>query len=79
MAMYPVKNGKDAQKAAAEMAKLFGPSQVDQTIRQAIQFCWMSLPAKRRNVKELEKQVRRIFERAMRNLREDGEAFGRSE
>jgi len=55
MAMYSIKSRKDSQKAAAEMAKFFGPGQVDQTIRQAIHFCWMSLPPKRKNVKELEK------------------------
>jgi hypothetical protein len=76
MAMFPVKSKKDAEKAAAAMAKMFGPGQVDQTIRQAIHLCWMSLPPKRKNVKELEKQVRRIFERAVRDIREDSKQFG---
>jgi hypothetical protein len=79
MAMYSVKSGKDAEKAAAAMAKMLGPGQVDQTIRQAIRLCWMSLPPKRKNVKELEKQVRRIFERALRDIREDSKHFGGSE
>ena len=29
---------------AENMAGLFGPQQIDQFIRQAVQFCWMSLP-----------------------------------
>jgi hypothetical protein len=78
MAMYSIKTGKDSQRAAAAMAKVFGPGQVDQTIRHAIHFCWMSLPPKRKNVKELEKQVRRIFERALRDFREDSEQFNQS-
>ena len=78
MAMVTIKSGKDAEQASAAMAKIFGPGQVDQTIRHAIHQCWMSLPLKRKNVKELEKQVRRIFERAIRDIREDNKQFGGS-
>jgi hypothetical protein len=60
---------------AERMSDLMGPGQIDQQIRQALQFCWMSLPKERRTLDELESQVRRIFERAMRDFREDGEAF----
>ena len=54
----------------------FGPHQVEQQIRQAIQMCWMALPSDRKNVDEVEKQIRRIVDRALRNLREDSDAFG---
>jgi hypothetical protein len=54
---------------------MFGPGQVDQQIRQAIQMCWMMLPAGKKNADEMEKQMRRVFERSIRNMREDGEAF----
>ena len=60
-------------------ADFFGPGHVDQTIRQAIQVCWMVLPKERRNADEMEKQFRRIVDRALRDFREDSEAFGRSE
>ena len=60
----------------ATMAELWGPGQVDQTIRQAIQFCWMSLPKEKRTVDELEKQIRRLVERALKDYREDRESFG---
>jgi hypothetical protein len=66
-------NGPDA---AAKMRDMFGPGQVDQHIRQAIQFCWMMLPNDQKSVDELEKQVRRIFERAIKAVREDADAFG---
>ncbi|MEM9791070.1 MAG: hypothetical protein AAF842_11790 [Planctomycetota bacterium] len=58
-----------------ERARFFGPQQVDQTVRQAIQFCWLGLPAERRNVDEVEKEVRRIVDRAINDLREDDRAF----
>jgi hypothetical protein len=59
-----------------KMAEFFGPEQVDHSIRQAVQFCWMSLPKGRRTSEELEKQLRRLFERALKDFREDREAFG---
>lgn len=59
------------------MSQFFGPGQVDQTIRQAIQVCWMALPKDKRNVEEVERQIRRVVERALEDLREDGEAFKR--
>ena len=61
------------------MADFYGPGQINQTIWQAIHFCWLALPKERKNADELEKQVRRIVDRALRDFREDSEAFGRSE
>ena len=64
----------DAEK---KMADFFGPHQVDQTIRQALQFCWMSLPNDRRTPEEVDKQFRRLVDRALKDFREDREAFGK--
>ena len=61
---------------AGRFRAMFGPHQVDQLIRQAIQFCWMGLANDKRNVDEVEKQIRRIVDRALRDLREDADAFG---
>ena len=58
------------------MRGMFGPTQVDTEIRQAIQFCWMALPEQKRNADEVERQIRRLVDRALRDLREDTEAFG---
>lgn len=58
------------------MAEFFGPGQVDQTVRQAIHFCWMGLPRERKNMDELERQIRRIVDRALKDFRDDAEAFG---
>ena len=56
--------------------KMYGPDQVDQQIRQAIQFCWMILPDDKRSVDEVERQIRRVVDRALKNLREDRDSFG---
>lgn len=71
-------SGEDGGDDPAEkMADLFGPGQVDQMIRQGVHFCWMALPKERRTVEELERQVRRVVDRALRDFREDQAAFGR--
>jgi hypothetical protein len=66
----------DDADATEPMAAMFGPSQVDHTIRQAIQFCWMGLPKARRTQDELEAQIRRIVDRALRDFKEDAQVFG---
>lgn len=62
-----------------DLGQMFGPGHVDQSIRQAVQACWMALPKSRRNVNEVEQQIRRLMERALNDLREDSAAFGHEE
>ena len=69
--------GEDSEEAQERMAEMFGPAQIDQMIRNGIQFCWMALPKNRKNQEELEKQIRRIVDRALKDFREDREQFGR--
>jgi hypothetical protein len=57
------------------MREMFGPGQIDHFVRQAIQFCWMGLPKENRTVDELERQIRRIVDRALRDVREDFDQF----
>lgn len=79
MAAFVTCSSADGGEDAAEkMAEMFGPGQIDQMIRQGIQYCWMALPKDRRNAAELEKQIRRIVDRALEDFREDQEQFGRS-
>jgi hypothetical protein len=66
----------DDPETAKKVREMFGPGQVDQSVRQAIQMCWMMLPGEGKTVDELEKQFRRIVDRAIEDLREDSEAFG---
>ena len=61
--------------ALDKMRNMFGPTQIDQQIRQAIHFCWMGLPKEKRNVDELERQIRRLVDRALRDVREDFDEF----
>jgi hypothetical protein len=65
-------NDPDAGK---KLRAFFSPQQVDHQIRQAIQFCWMALPPEQQNVDGVEKQIRRLVDRALRDLREDAETF----
>jgi hypothetical protein len=48
---------------------------VDEQIRQAIQFAWLMLPDDRKTVTEVERVIRQIVDRALKNFREDAEAF----
>ena len=65
------------EKAAEGFASMFGPGHVDQAVRQAISSCWMMLPKERKTPENLESEVRRLFERALKDFREDSAAFGR--
>jgi len=66
------------EESAGKMQEFFGPTQIDHLSRQAIQFCWMGLPKEKRNLDEVERQIRRLVDRALRDLREDfGEFFGK--
>jgi hypothetical protein len=66
---------EDDEKRAQRMRDFMSPSQIDHQIRQAIEFLWMVLPKEKRNVDEIERQVRRIVDRALRDLREDFDNF----
>jgi hypothetical protein len=63
------------EEAFDKMREFFSPAQVDQLVRQVIHFCWMMLPRERRNVDEVERQVRRMVDRALKDLRDDQQAF----
>jgi len=63
-------------EAASRMRAFFSPQQVDQQIRQAIQFCWLALPPEKKNVDEVESQIRKIVDRALKDLRDDAATFG---
>jgi hypothetical protein len=60
-----------------KMFDFFSPAQVDQSVRQAIQMCWMSLPKERKNAHEVEAQIRRLVDRALRDFHDDCEQFER--
>jgi hypothetical protein len=70
-------DGDDDENPMEKMSSMFGPGHVDQTVRSAISACWMALPKERRTAEEVEKEIRRLVERAISNLHEDVAAFGR--
>jgi hypothetical protein len=72
MAMF----SSNDRNAAKKMRAMFGPAQVDQSVRQAIHMCWMMLPEKSKTVDKVEKEFRRIVDRAFKDLKEDADAFG---
>jgi hypothetical protein len=66
-------SGGDPKNAMREM---FGPGAVDQQIRAAISTCWTILPKDKRTPDVVAAEIRRIVERALRNLKDDAKAFG---
>ena len=68
--------GANDEESFEKLSQTFGPEHVDQSIRQAVEFCWMGLPKERRTADEVEKQIRRIVDRALRDFRDDRQAFG---
>ena len=73
MAKFEVEDPDESKRLRNAM----GPHNVDHYIRSAIQICWMALPHNKQNVDEVEKQIRRIVDRAIKDLREDSQQFGR--
>lgn len=51
------------------------PAHLDQTVRGAVQLCWAVIPKERRTAEELEKQFRRVVERALRDFVDDKAQF----
>ena len=75
---------EDARAEVSRMSEvaerpLFSPNDPDQHVRHAIKSCWEILPEEIRNVDEVERQVRRIADRALRDFRDDFEGFFRRE
>jgi hypothetical protein len=76
--MHVAKTSLSDAEAEQQMADYFGPGQVDTAVRQAIHCCWMALPRDRKTTDELEVQLRRIMDRALRDFREDLAAFAKT-
>lgn len=64
-----------------KVADMMGPGLIDASLRQTLQMLWMIMPEDKKNVDEVEREFRRLADRALRDLREDFEAFrtGRSD
>jgi hypothetical protein len=51
------------------------PGRVDTLVRAAVHGCWDALPDYRQSVEECERLVRKLVDRAIRDLREDATLF----
>lgn len=56
----------------------FTPGQVDQMVRQAIQLCWMTIPADKRTLAATKAEITRLVERAFRDYEDDARQFGQT-
>ena len=68
-------DGGPEDESFEKMRKMFGPGQVETSVRQAVSMCWMSLAPEKKNIDEVERQIRRILDRVFKGLREDEDAF----
>ena len=59
-----------------DVSKMMGPGAVDTQLREAIRWCWMTLPADKKTVLDVQTEIRRLVERALKDLEEDAKAFG---
>jgi hypothetical protein len=64
--------------ACQESARGMYASYVDHEIRQAVQFCWNALPKTRRTPQELQSQMQRVLDRALRDFQADIEEFSKA-
>lgn len=64
------RNNQDSLQVS-RMRELVSPNQIDHQIRDAIGLLWGILPKEKRNVDEVERQLHRVVDRALRDLRED--------
>lgn len=44
--------------------------------RQALSTCWSIMPEEKRTVEHVEREIRRLVDRALKDFKEDAEAFG---
>ncbi|MFI5461268.1 MAG: hypothetical protein ACHRXM_38180 [Isosphaerales bacterium] len=52
-----------------------GPMAMDRFIKQMIYVCWILLPKERKSLESLEKEIRRLVDRAFKDLKDDCESL----
>ncbi len=57
------------------MRQLMGPLTVDDIVRQAIKWCWITAPGEVAQLEYVEQEIRRLTERALSDFGENGEGF----
>jgi hypothetical protein len=54
-----------------QVVRSLGPGMIDRQLRELINLCWMTLPQTTRTLDDVEKEIRRLLDRAFNDLRED--------
>ena len=67
--------GDDDEDPEEQMRRMITPEMIDHQVRAAVKACRASLPKDRRNPDEVQRQMRRLLDRAIRAMREDEEAW----
>lgn len=57
------------------MRRLMGPLTVDDMVRQAVKWCWITSPREVAQLEYVEEEIRRLTEQALRDFGENGEGF----
>ena len=71
----PVTYTSYSAAGSSDMDEMFGPTQADDAVRQALAAVWRSLPRSKRDPDTIEKHLLRLTKRALANFREDELAF----
>lgn len=75
-AVHSCNAGGEGEDPMKGMRAMFGPMGADQAVRQAISTCWMMLPEDKKSIDALETEIRRLVDRALKDLKEDAQSFG---
>ncbi len=69
-------SGDPSDSNLDKMRTFMGPGQIDVQIRQALQMLWTIMPQDKKRVVDVEREFRRLVDRALRDLQVDDEALG---
>lgn len=72
--VYERDSGDSAVQKAVAVA--WGLPVIDQEIRQAISHCWLVMPPDKKTAHHVEIEIRRLVERALKDLHDDTRSLG---
>ena len=70
MVYQPDENGQ-----GEAFRRMLGPCAVDTQLREVIRTCWSAMPENKRTVADVEAEIRRLVDRALKDLKEDAQSF----
>ncbi len=63
-------------QSSTSLREVFGPSAIDQAIRNAVALCWQHLPERERTPERVEQEILRLTQRALEDFKQDFHQFG---